>query len=236
LALSPETNESFLREVDEELRRDQIEGYWKRYGRIAAIVIGVFLIGLAAFLWWRAEQRKEAEARGETMSTTIADLQAGRKTDAAAKLSTLSADGGAYGAVAKFAQASLAYEKGDMKGASAIYKGLVADTSVPKPYRDLALIRQVSLDYDSMKPQQAIDMLKPLAVEGNPWFGSAGEMTAIAYLDMNKPKEADQLLAAIAADAKQPASIRGRARRLAGSLGADIPATPATPAAPADAQ
>jgi hypothetical protein len=33
LAIKPADNESFYREVDEELRRDQLTGTWQRYGK-----------------------------------------------------------------------------------------------------------------------------------------------------------------------------------------------------------
>ena len=41
LAVPPTTNEEFIREVDDQLRRDQALGVWKRYGYwIVAAVIG----------------------------------------------------------------------------------------------------------------------------------------------------------------------------------------------------
>ena len=37
LAVPPNTNEAFLREVDEELRRDQLVDVWRRYGTLAIV-------------------------------------------------------------------------------------------------------------------------------------------------------------------------------------------------------
>ena len=76
-----------------------------------------------------------------------------------------------------------------------------------------------------MKPDEVVAKLKPLAVAGKPFFGSAGEMTAIAYLQMNKTREAGALFAALAKDEGVPESIRSRAVQLAGVLGVDV--TPA---------
>jgi hypothetical protein len=67
-----------------------------------------------------------------------------------------------------------------------------------------------------------IARLKPLAVPGQPWFGAAGELTAVAWLDQHQPAQAGQLLAAVARDGQAPASIRGRAKRLAAALGANV--------------
>jgi hypothetical protein len=106
---------------------------------------------------------------------------------------------------------------------------MAADSSLDQPYRDLALIRQTTIEFDALKPQQVVDRLKPLAVEGAPWFGSAGELVAIAYMKMRKPELAGPMFAAMAKDENVPQSIRSRARQMAGLLGIDAVETPAEP-------
>ena len=44
---------------------------------------------------------------------------------------------------------------------------------------DAALVRMTAIELDTLPPQAVVDRLKGLAVAGNPWFGSAGELTAI---------------------------------------------------------
>jgi len=228
LASTPPTEEAFLREVDDELRREQIQKMWKRYGVIAAVVIGLLLAGLAGFLFWRSQTAKQSEAQSETLSAAIADIQARRITDAGKKVETLIATGRpGYRVAALFTKAALAADKGDAKGAAAIYARIAADEDVAPPYRDIATIRQTLIEYDGLAPEQLIDRLKPITIEGNAFFGTAGELTAIALLRSNRPAEARSLLAAIARDPKAPASLRARAERLATSLGADLNAKPA---------
>ena len=72
--------------------------------------------------------------------------------------------------------------------------------------------------------------MKPLAVAGNPWFGSAGELVALAYQKMGKVDLAGPLFAAMAKDKNVPETIRTRALRLAGLLGVDAVAQAAGPA------
>ena len=59
------------------------------------------------------------------------------------------------------------------------------------------------------------------ATPGNAWFGSAGEMVAMAYLKQGKENLAGPLFAAIAKDDEVPQSLRTRTRQLAGLLGYD---------------
>jgi hypothetical protein len=69
-----------------------------------------------------------------------------------------------------------------------------------------------------------IARLEPLTKPGEPWFGSAGEMTALAMVKQGRKQEAGQLFAAIAKDQTAPEAIRGRATQLASSLGFDVSA------------
>ena len=66
-----------------------------------------------------------------------------------------------------------------------------------------------------------IDRLGPLAQADSPYFGSAGELVAHAYLAQGKNDQAGPLLVAIAQSDDVPQPIRGRTRQLAGLLGFD---------------
>ena len=46
MALPPVTDDAFIREVDEEVRRDQLSQLWRRYGRWTLIAVGLFLVAL----------------------------------------------------------------------------------------------------------------------------------------------------------------------------------------------
>jgi hypothetical protein len=229
LALTPQNEEAFLREVDEELRRDRMSKLWRRYGIIAIAVVVLGLAALAGFLWWQSDQHKKAGADGELLSQAMDDLGQGKEAGVRAKLDTLAASPRpAYRAAAKLTKAALGGEKGDAKAAIAQYKIVADDPDLPQPFRDLAAVRRTALEFDTLPPAEVIARLKPLAVSGNPWFGSAGEMVAAAYIKMNKPELAGPLFAAIAKDEQVPETIRGRATRIAGALGADAIAQPAS--------
>ncbi|RZM01233.1 MAG: hypothetical protein EOP68_22240, partial [Sphingomonas sp.] len=108
------------------------------------------------------------------------------------------------------------------------FAAVAADTSLAKPFRDLALVRQTSAEYDTLKPQVVVERLRPLAVPGGPWLGSAGEMVGVAYIRLNQRAQAGTLFGQIARDTTVPETIRQRAVQMAGALGVD--ATPnATP-------
>ncbi|AUW59919.1 hypothetical protein C1T17_19390 [Sphingobium sp. SCG-1] len=221
MALTPQSNEAFLREVDDAVRQDRLLNFWQRYGRW---LIGVIVVGLLAFAGWLYWEHHSTRKSGETAEemAKVLDVVAGGGTPDAAKLEALTKAGQpGYRAAAQLAKAAVAVGKGDQAGALAIYKNMVADSSLDKPYRDLALVRQTTIEFDKMKPADIVARLKPLAVAGDPWFGSAGEMTAIAYMKMGKPDLAGPIFAAMAKDKAVPQTIRSRARQMAGLLGID---------------
>ncbi|HET9638979.1 MAG TPA: tetratricopeptide repeat protein [Allosphingosinicella sp.] len=222
MALRPVDNESFYREVDEELRRDQMKTYWERFGKlvIAGVVLLLALIG--GYIWWQNQKEVKAGEQSAILIDALDDVGAGRKAAGTAKLDGLIKSGSAgHRAAALLTKADLAIGADDLKGAAAIYKQVADDDGLAQPYRDLALVRMTAVELDTLAPQAVIDRLKGLAVAGNPWFGSAGEMVALSYLKLGKPKQAAGIFAAMAKDKKLPDTLRSRATQMAGSLGVD---------------
>jgi hypothetical protein len=222
LAQPPEISDTFVREVDENLRRDQVEDFFKRYGGWLAAAVVLFLVASGGFIWWKQHQVKENEARVEKLAQAYTDIASGKVAQAPQQFEELSKNGSkAVRATAMFARAAVALQQGDPKQAASIYQTISGDSGFPQPYRDAALIRQTSLQFDQLQPQEVIARLQPLAKPGEPWFGTAGEMTALALIKQNKTQEAGQLFFAIAKDSSVPQAIRARAVQVAGSLGVD---------------
>ncbi len=222
MALPPTnpTDDAFIREVDEEVRRDQLQQFWTRYGRWLLVGVGVFLILLAAFLYWREERQRDAGETGAELVAALAKIEAGDAEGAQAALNRAGqAPQDGYRAIGKLVQAGVAARAADTAAATKLYGEVAADEKLPQPFRDFATLRGIMLGFDSMTPAQAIAKLQPLATKGNPWFGTAGELLAIAHLREGKPELAGPIFAALAKDETVPQSIRGRATQMASSLG-----------------
>jgi hypothetical protein len=230
LALPTDPAESFVREVDENLRRDQARDFLKKNGPWIVGAILLFLAAVAGWLYWQDRQQKQAEAETERLNTAMTQLGGGQVAEAEQQLVPLTqSDAEGVSAAARLTRAAIALDKSDRKAAIEQYRAVMDDKGLAKPYRDLATVRLTALEFDQMKPQDVIYRLKPLAKAGEPWFGSAGELTAMALLKLNRKDEAGRLFAAIAADNQVPDTIRSRAVQIAGTLGID--ATASLPAA-----
>jgi hypothetical protein len=227
LAVPPQNNVAFVREVDEELRREQAERFLRRYGRMLVVAIVLLLAAVGGWLWWQHHRSEQAAAEAELLVQAFDDAQAGPSKEKKARdaLNTLAGsprDG--YRAAARLTLADVALQKGDVKAAAAAFAEIANDERLGRPYRDLALIRQTATEFDTLPPGTVLARLQGLAVPRGPWFGSAGEMVAVARLKQGNRAEAGRLFAALARDAAVPETIRSRAVQMAGLLGVDATA------------
>ncbi|HVM22182.1 MAG TPA: tetratricopeptide repeat protein [Sphingomicrobium sp.] len=224
MAEPPDINDTFLREVDENLRRDQMRDFFKRNGAYVIAAVVLFLAASGGFIWWNHYKLQQREGDVEQLAQIYRDVGAGNLAKAPQQLDTLAQEGNssAVRASALFARAAVAIQQNDLKLATQKYREIANDGDVPEPYRNAALIRQTALEFDQLQPQEVISRMAPLAKPGEPWFGSAGEMTALALLKQDKKDEAARLFLEIAKDKAGSPSLRSRALQIAGSLGADI--------------
>ena len=90
-------------------------------------------------------------------------------------------------------------EQGD-EGCRALAEtlGFGRDDRALAALRDLATIRDVSINYDTMKPADVIAQLGPLTKPGSAYFGSAGELVAMAHVETGNRAEAGRIFAEIA--------------------------------------
>ena len=223
MALTPDTpNEAFLREVDENLRRDQMEQFAKTYGKwlIAAVVL--FLAAAGGYLYWQNKQQEKASVQSEELMAIYNDIGAGKTDQAKKRLQPLeNANNDMVRTLTLLTEAAIALDSNDRDTALAKYRSISNGDGLPEAYRNLATIRATALEFDKLKPEEVVSRLEPLTKPGEPWFGSAGEMTAMAYLKQGQKDKAARLFAAIAKDQQVPETIRNRAMQIAGTLGVD---------------
>ncbi len=253
MAITPRDSETFYREVDEELRKERAANWFKRYGLVAIGGVLLLLAVIAGVLWWQHEKREQAGEHGALFTKALEEASARQDKQATEKLDTLAKEGGTgYQAAALLTKASMAAQaaaptaRPPIPGAApaparentakrneavALFKQVADNADFPEPYRNLALIRQTQLEYDALQPAQVIQRLQPLAQPGNPWFGSAGEMVAVAHIKAGRPQQAAPIFAALAKDENLPQTLRSRAVQMAGALGVDAVTEPATGAA-----
>lgn len=211
-----------MREIDEAVRQDDAAEFFQNYGAILGGALAVLLVGMLGYWYWDSTSEAALEAQSETIISALDSVDANDLPSAEEKVAPLIEEG-SPGArtTARFLQAASALEQEEPGRAVELYAAIAADAEAPQPLRDLALIREVATNFDDREPADIIAKLESLAQPGNPFFGSAGELVAIAHLEAGNRDEAGALFGAIAKDEEQPETLRSRARQMAGLLGVD---------------
>ncbi len=207
-----------FREIDEELRRDNLLKLWGRYGRY---IVGVAVVALAiagGVVAWRDHQLSERRAQSARYAGALALAGAGKTAEAVTVFTAISHEGGGYAVLASFEEAALRAKSGDRKGAVAAYERIAEASGVDPAFRDLARLLAVMQGSPAADPKATIARLAPLTAPGSPWRPTAVELTATARLELGDDKGALELYKSLADDAAAPRDLRARAAEMATAL------------------
>ena len=215
-------DEILMREIDEAVRQDDTTRFFQRYGVPLGVLIVAVLASMFGYWWWESSREARLEGQSELIISALDSIDARDFEGASEKVDPL-IDESTPGAraSARFVQAAAAIEQGDTVRAAELYATIAGDADTPEPLRNLARIREVATDFDRLDPDEVIAKLGGLAQPDNAYFGSAGELVAIAHLEAGNRAEAAEVFAAIAQDDTLPETLQSRARQMAGLLGVD---------------
>jgi len=207
-----------FREIDEELRRDNLLKLWSRYGRYI-IAIAVFALVVAGgFVAWRDHQLSERRAQSTRYAGALTLAREGKEADAVKVFAAIAHEGGGYAILAAFEEAALLAKSGDREAAAAAYDRVAAACEFDPDLRGLAVLLSVMQRMPEADAQTTIDRLAPLTASGNPWRPSAIELTALARLKLQDKSGALALFKSLADDPATPQSLRARAAEMATAL------------------
>jgi len=109
-------SDSFITEVTEEVRRDQLFGYVRKYGWIAVLCVVVLVGGAAWNEYNKAQTTKAAQATGDAL---LSALQLDEPASRAAAVAEIAGEG-PTAAITALMTAGLHVEAGDIEASSAI--------------------------------------------------------------------------------------------------------------------
>jgi hypothetical protein len=209
-----------FREIDEELRRDNLQQLWKHYGNYVIGLAVVIVIATAAVVGWRAYQDKQRATQGGQYAAALDLAHQGKDADAAAAFAGLAEKADAGRAVlARLEEAASKINSGDIPGAIAVYDQVAADNSVDSAFRGAATLLSARYMLDKGDPQTVIAKLQPLTAPTNAWHGLALELTALAELKAGDKAKAESDFETLGKDTTAPQGVRQRATAMAGTLG-----------------
>ena len=207
-----------FREIDDELRRDNLLKLWSRYGRYV-IAVALLVVAIAGgIVAWRDHQATERRAQGARYSSALALMREGKSADAAKLFGLLAREGGGYSLLAAFEEAEMLAKSGDGKAAIAAYDRLAGGFDTDPVFRDLAVLLAVLHGFPDGDPKAAVERLQKLTASGNPWRASALDLAAAAKLKSGDRGGALAIYRELADDLSAPQGLRARAAEMAAAL------------------
>jgi hypothetical protein len=206
------SDDSFIREVNEELRQDQAKALWDRYGPAFIALALVVVLGTAAYVGWQYWTESKANKSGDDFSAALLLANGGKSDDALAALDALEKNGyGAYPLLARMRAATALSEKGDFTGAVAAFDEVSNDNSIPQALRDMARLRAALIMVDKGSYADVSSRAEQLTDDTNTLRHSAREALGLSAWKAGKAKDAIALFDQIASDDGAPRNIRQRA-------------------------
>lgn len=211
------SNDSFIDEVNEEVRRDKLYAAFRKYGWIGVVAVLAIVGGSAWNEYTKSAARAKAQAFGDAVLAAMAN------NDPAARVAALDAVTGdpSQTGVLQLLAASEAVAAADVDTALAGLRKVVDDAALPVIYRDLARLKLVTLAGDRIDTAERDNLLATIAAPGAPYRLLAMEQQALVMVADGKPADAVTLLRAILKEQGLTAALQRRVTQLIVALGED---------------
>ena len=174
-----------LREVEEDLRQEELKKLWKKISPFFTTAVVAALIGTGGYEYRQHLIRQQSALESEQLQDALADIENGKTDTALTALKSLrdsSSLGYKWLAALQYADVLTAENRPDEAVKALDY--IAKDKTAPQSLRSLATLNGVSLSIDAGKPDYAAlkTKLAPMIEANNVWTADALELDALIAL------------------------------------------------------
>ena len=229
--------DSLAREIDEELRREQLLKLWEQYGTYIVAAAVLIIAGIGGFKYYEHRRTVAAEAAGARFTAAAREAAQDKKAEAQKALEEVAANAPAgYAALARLRLAAADREAGKTAQAAAAFEAIAKESGLDPLFADYAQLQAAMLKLDSASWTDMQNRLNDLAADGNAWRFSARELLGLAAQKAGKTEEARTQFQRLLGDRNTPPSIGERARVMLAMLTeTELASVAPSPAAPVPA-
>jgi hypothetical protein len=231
-----DNNDALFREVEEELRREQFQKLWERYGTYILAAAALIVVSVGGVKYWESHKLARSQSAGAEYEAAIGLSAAGKSEDSAKALEQIAANGPAgYAALAELSLAGAKLKAGKRDEALAIFDKLAAQGGADPILANFAKLQAVSLRLGQADFTDIKNRLTPLMADDSSWRYIARELLGTAAVKAGKLEEARTTLAPLLVDPQVPQSAVERVRQVMSTIAvAELAKSPPS-AAPAPA-
>lgn len=203
-----------FREVDEEVRRDRVAEFWKKHQTLIIAAVGALLLAVAGWRYYTSQKLAGQQAAGVAFEQALALATSGKSKEAVEALDPLarSAPDG-HRLVARFLAAG-EIARTDAGAGRDAFRTLAADGAIEPALRDLAALKALALEIDTLPYAEVESKAGPLAAPTQPFRHLAREILVLSAYKAGQFEQAAKTLDLIVTDADTPPGTRQRAEFL----------------------
>jgi hypothetical protein len=201
------------REIDEELRREQLLRLWDKYGTYVLGAVLLLILGIGGWKYFEGRALQANQAASTQYLVALTEFGAKRSAEAQRTLEDLvpKAPPG-YALLARLRLAANDGAEGNTLDAVAAYDRIAKDESVDPIMQDFARLQIAMLKFDTITFPELRNQLSPLANDRSPWRYSARELLGMGAARAGLPDEARSHFQRLASDRTAPPGVTERAR------------------------
>lgn len=200
-----------FQEINEEMKRERIKNFWKKYGLLATIILVAAITFAVSFESIKAWQGKKAATWSDAYAYAF-NLQAQGRYDESINVfkNIENENHGIYKNLAQMQVANILLEQGKTEEAVKSLEEMAEDDSFNPNLHDVAVIKLVSYKLDNAPAAEIESLLNPLIAANGSWVNIAKEMKAMLAIREENLELAKEIYNDILSDEKLPDSMKAR--------------------------
>ena len=210
--------ESFIKEVNEELRNDQLYAIFRKYAWVGAVVILGIVGGAVYSEFSRSRHAAEAAAAGDALATALEAETSSERASALGAVADIHQNAAILAELSRANELAAAGQTEDALASLEIARSLAPSTSV---FQDLIILKTVLLRGHVTNADDALAMLDPLTAIGRPYRLLALEQTGYMQISTGNIEGALETFRTVSEDANVGDGLRSRVDRMIFVLGGD---------------
>lgn len=212
-------NDSLLREVDEELRREQMQKLWQRYNGVILGTAALIVLGVGGYKVLETRRVAATEAAGAEFSAALKLSEDNKADDAAKAFEKISQTGPAgYAALAKLHLAGAHAKAGKTAEAVTVYQSIIDAPQSDGLLRNFAQLQVATLKLGDADFTEQQNRLTPLLSADSAFKITAREVLGLAAFKAGKFDEARKNFEPLLIDPNASRAIQDRVKIVMGEI------------------
>ncbi len=207
-------NDALLKEIETDLKNEQLKSLWDQYGLFIIIFVALALTAAVSFETFKTWSAKRNQELSNAYAVAVSLQNQGRFDESLSLLQNLAkSQHGVYGDIARLQIANIYFEQDKNTEASDVLQQLAEDSSANPQMRDIAIIKLASYKLDTDASSEEIaNLLEPLTEDSGVWANVAHELLAMVAIKDGDMNAALQQYQAIANASNVQDKLRARAQ------------------------